>query len=764
MLSSYRWRITPALVSILLLTAACSGSQSGSVPQEQSAATLLPAAQTGGPAALALPGPAELLRRASEHDDDNKRFELGYYFEDQYPNQHVDFEVEGDDYYARFEPEQNLDTPELAPGETAFAIYRFFDLDNYSGPPRFRTAWRDTAALAADRWVGFSDFSRDRWVWRQAPEADGELLVPQIPSFLSPDGDLFVVILVTGSEPAELSWLLYGDNFFELYFAMSENQGTGSLAVDFDVSENFGYGGETLQLDFDFEGDGVYELQDIQTPTFSHTYSTHGSYHPTLRASDEDGAVETYTRDVLVINPNNDPPVAALSANKLSGDAPLLVTLDASLSSDPDGEIISYEWEFDGSGAVFDRETTEPATVWSFGKAGVNTVRLRVTDNDLATTETELDITLGTGWHHTTIDSDITFKPEISIAMCGILLGTRLCATYYDEDDGELRFARASSTDCSDWSDPLVLDTSAMFSMHPSIRNIDEHPAIAYAGDNGAGSQMLCFMQAANKTGTAWPAPTIINAAIAAKPVLGFSATKPAIINGEAGIDEALDWYTRNADDTTWASPVRMAQAPPSGVDLIELEFAYAAGAPMALFSTKLHSADIYQLNFVRADDGEGADWGEQVDVSGELTMDFIGGGAPTPALAVIDGAPAFAYCGAEPDGDVYFVRANQPEATSWAAPVLVSDFGTPVGAIRLASVAGHPALCWYDRGNGDERLLYVRSDDAQGTSWGVFAPVSPAGNYGSDFDMAVSGANVVVVHAYGSNPAATILRASVLY
>ncbi len=56
------------------------------------------------------------------------------------------------------------------------------------------------------------------------------------------------------------------------------------------------------------------------------------------------------------------------------------VTLDASLSHDPDGTIVKYEWDFDADG-TWDATTTGPTVSHAFDKPGNRRVLLRVTDH-----------------------------------------------------------------------------------------------------------------------------------------------------------------------------------------------------------------------------------------------------------------------------------------------------------------------------------------------------------------------------------------------
>ncbi len=56
------------------------------------------------------------------------------------------------------------------------------------------------------------------------------------------------------------------------------------------------------------------------------------------------------------------------------------ITFDASSSEDPDGRVVSYEWDFDGDG-VFERRLDSPVVENSFDHASSNRVTLRVRDN-----------------------------------------------------------------------------------------------------------------------------------------------------------------------------------------------------------------------------------------------------------------------------------------------------------------------------------------------------------------------------------------------
>ena len=81
----------------------------------------------------------------------------------------------------------------------------------------------------------------------------------------------------------------------------------------------------------------------------------------------------------IVIPGENIAPTAAISASPTTGTAPLAVSFDASKSSDTDGNVVSYSWNFgDGTPTI---TTTTPNTTHTFTSEGSYLISLTVTDD-----------------------------------------------------------------------------------------------------------------------------------------------------------------------------------------------------------------------------------------------------------------------------------------------------------------------------------------------------------------------------------------------
>src|SRR5207247_1674055 len=109
----------------------------------------------------------------------------------------------------------------------------------------------------------------------------------------------------------------------------------------------------------------------VTTQNASHTYGAGGSYTVTLTVADNQGATNSHSQGVTVAAANQ-PPVANFT------------------SSDPDGSIAGYSWNFgDGSPVV---TTQNPSH--TYGAGGTYTVTLQVTDNQGATNSHSQGVTV----------------------------------------------------------------------------------------------------------------------------------------------------------------------------------------------------------------------------------------------------------------------------------------------------------------------------------------------------------------------------------
>ena len=128
-------------------------------------------------------------------------------------------------------------------------------------------------------------------------------------------------------------------------------------------------------------GDGS---QSESGPVVQHTYSRGGIYTVTVTAVDSTGTSQT-SQQVGVIGP----PTAAFNPTEATVLAGSALRFDGTQSSDPDGNISTYSWNFgDGAGSGASQPTH------SYTKPGTYNVSLTVTDNHGASSSVTHQITV----------------------------------------------------------------------------------------------------------------------------------------------------------------------------------------------------------------------------------------------------------------------------------------------------------------------------------------------------------------------------------
>jgi PKD repeat protein len=135
------------------------------------------------------------------------------------------------------------------------------------------------------------------------------------------------------------------------------------LACDFDGSTSTD-DGTIVSYAWDFGG-----LATATGATASYTFAADGTYTVALTVTDDGGQTGTVSQQVTVVN---QAPVASFTVACTD----LACTFDGTGSTDADGTIATYAWDFGGLATA-----TGATASYTFAAAGTYTVTLTVTDN-----------------------------------------------------------------------------------------------------------------------------------------------------------------------------------------------------------------------------------------------------------------------------------------------------------------------------------------------------------------------------------------------
>ncbi|MCZ3388009.1 MAG: PKD domain-containing protein [Actinomycetia bacterium] len=141
----------------------------------------------------------------------------------------------------------------------------------------------------------------------------------------------------------------------------------GGLTCDVDASRSSDADGGVVDYSVDY-GDGTV-LSGVKT---QHTYADDGTYTITITVTDNRGESGNKSRGVSVARPANIDPSAALSIDCWGLDC----DMDASASTDSDGGIVTYDWDF-GDTATASGQTANHV----FATGGTYPVTVTVTDD-----------------------------------------------------------------------------------------------------------------------------------------------------------------------------------------------------------------------------------------------------------------------------------------------------------------------------------------------------------------------------------------------
>ena len=157
-----------------------------------------------------------------------------------------------------------------------------------------------------------------------------------------------------------------------------------------EINEDIGFDGmDSYDPDADRITDYYFEFGDgastgwISSSSTLHSYETAGTFTASLRVRDYQGIESTSTDTVTIqvsAEPINKPPTAVLTANPTTVDSNKDVTFSGGGSSDSDGSVAEYQFNF-GDGVITEWVSTS-TVIHSYASEGVVTATLWVRDDE----------------------------------------------------------------------------------------------------------------------------------------------------------------------------------------------------------------------------------------------------------------------------------------------------------------------------------------------------------------------------------------------
>ena len=435
------------------------------------------------------------------------------------------------------------------------------------------------------------------------------------------------------------------------------------------------------------------------------------------------------------VNPT-DPPEAAITADPQTSDVtPVEVTLDATGSTDSDGTIASYAWDYEGDGEYDVTGATEPTIDHMYAGTGQFNATVLVTDNDGATDTASVTVTItdeGNYWPTCVLTAD-TSGGEVPVTVNFDASGSsdpETAALHYWWDlDGDGDFETDGGTTATinhEYTDPAHIWPAVKVYDEADAWDYDEWELTLTSGGNLPPTAMIdADKQYLN------PPPDTVN--FTAADSLDEDGT---IVSYRWDFDGDGEWDAGPA-----ASPTTSHEYTVAGNYDVVVEVTDDDGATdtAAMRITVNDGSASWHLYEVFTPDGT------EVISAGDFS-----------SLKLVDGYPAIAFQ-ATYNGTEYtkkkamYVRATEADGNAWGTPVVVDDpyWEQESSGIEvdLEIVDGNPAICFARRewisSAWRYGLYYARSVDTAGADWsdGTVDVDSPSDDArGTHCDMAVCG------------------------
>jgi len=483
--------------------------------------------------------------------------------------------------------------------------------------------------------------------------------------------------------------------------SVSPTSGAAGAQVAFSVVVSSGQTPFTYFWDFGGGADPSTSSAAAPVVTLS---TAPGDYAASVTVSNLTGS-DTFEFTLSVTGQPNEPPVARLTADPLSGEAPLTVNFDAGGSTDPESLPLAFEWDWEGDG-TYDFSSGPVATAQHvYAGAGDFNATMRVTDSAFQSDTASVLISVSEAgapeWHISVLDG---LSDDASYSASLAEINGRPAVTYCGFEPYEFRYIRALDAVGQNWAAPIVLDTDG--GDWSTLLMVNGRPAASYyyrtAGD-------LRYIRAEDPDGESWGEPVTL----ADEGDLGQYCSM-AIISGNPAVSFWLNGgngmaYVRAADPdgNVWNEPLFADSRQYAGkfTSLKEVD-----GKPAISY---IWEQDQFfpRVCYVRALDAYGDTWGEPVLIDPDSD-----GWVGHTSLQIVNGNPAIAYFGKSPVS-LRYSRSLDAQGQIWPAGKILDEDGIVGMMASMAVMNGNPAIAYHCQDTRE--LLLIRADDPDGEIWG---------------------------------------------
>lgn len=218
-------------------------------------------------------------------------------------------------------------------------------------------------------------------------------------------------------------------------FTVSPSSGSIDTIFDFDASSTSDLedSPSVLEVRWDWEDDGSWDISWSTTKTNQHQYTSLGTYTVRLEVMDTGGLINTTTRQVSVVNT---PPVASFEIAPSYGDTSTMFEVDASWSSDLEDSTTALEarWDWEDEGVWDTAWSTTKMAQHQYSSPGVYTIHLEIRDTGGLTSNETLQVNVTAIIENSPPDCSIV-APTHGETLFGI---TTVEGLAYDEENSDL--------------------------------------------------------------------------------------------------------------------------------------------------------------------------------------------------------------------------------------------------------------------------------------------------------------------------------------